>query len=162
MDVARCEHLLYLVSLLFPLWCLCKIRPCSPASFLDFWSSESPLKWIQRRWELIRGGPLASSWCAVEDLSYSFCGKEGRTGCARVFSLVQLCKYPLPDGSVLRRGKLLAQKTRVGEAARWNVHGPGWGQRARFWPWLCHLLLDAYFFLLRLNSSICKVGNNTI
>lgn len=42
MEVARCEHLLYLVPLFFPFCRLLRISPCSPASFFGFRSSESP------------------------------------------------------------------------------------------------------------------------
>lgn len=88
MEVARSEHLLCLVPVFFLLCRLLKIRPCSPASFFGFWSSEYPKvnlgeeRTPQGVGLLLAPGVLWGTW-AIQQLFSRFCGKERRMGCAQ-------------------------------------------------------------------------------
>lgn len=103
MEVARCEHLVYLVPLFFPLCHLFKIRPCSPASFFGFQSSESPkVNWGEERDPQGVGLLLAPGvlWGLERFNSYSVLLWKREDGCAQFFLLGSFSNI-LMDGTAV-------------------------------------------------------------
>ena len=105
MEVAKWEHLLYLVPLFSPFCRLLSISPCSPASFVGFGSSESPEvnSGEEGRREAPQGvGLLLASgvpWRMELFNSYSvLVWERGKDGvCPESSLFVSLLKYPLID-----------------------------------------------------------------